>query len=136
MKSLTLATNSSTEVNEPRRSSFRVTIDSHSSTWFIGGGMLGTGVDEDAMAGITQEGGVRRPALEDPALVFDAHVEFQTGVRCHKANQRFRAMNIESIHDKVPAGGSRVSADGALDMGQEVRLGASGASRGSNDLAR
>lgn len=85
------------------------------------------------MGGDAEEGGAGLAPGEDARFTLDAEVE--PGVRGDEADQRLGPVDVEIVHDEMPAGRRGVGGQGALDVGEEVGLGPGLAGRGSDDLA-
>src|SRR3982751_6680323 len=98
--------------------------------------MVRTVMKDNAMAGIAQEGGTRVSRVEDSTLALHAQVAVQPRVSGDQTDQRLRAMDVEIIHHEVPASSRGIGGDGALDVRQEVGLGAGGTVRGRDDRTR
>ena len=97
--------------------------------------MLGGVVEDDAVAGVAQEGGAARLAGEDAGLALLAQVRGQARRLRDEAHQGLGLVGVEVVDDEVPARGGRVGRDDALDVGEEVGLGAGRAAGRGDDLA-
>ena len=98
------------------------------------GSVFGRIVKDDAMGRVGEKSSAGLHRSENAGFTFDPQIDVQVGFLGHIANQRFRLMGVEIVHDEMPLADGGPRPDGALDMSGEVSLIARGASRNLPDL--
>lgn len=99
------------------------------------GSVLGSIDEADAMSFILQEGHAGLLRFQDPAATFLAQVKIQLATFGNQAHQRLRAVDIELVNDKDPAG-LWVEIDRAFDVLGKIRFCAGCSNRRRDAFAR
>jgi hypothetical protein len=86
------------------------------------GSVLGRVVKDNAMGGVSEKGSTALHGGQNARFPFDPQVDVQIRLLGDVADERFRLMGVEIVHDEMPLHAVGISVNGALDMSEKIGL--------------